>query len=123
MRKAVVLLGLFGVAALLALTPAVNAAHVTPQFIPGNPTCAGGLKIEPVESGTYGPVTITVTGKSFSFESTVPVTSVLVKGGPGANLYVYDPAVLSDTGLVAPTGANGKQAGLSHLCFFFDDKK
>ena len=120
MRKSLILAA---IGASLALAAPANAASVTPTTIAGNPSCAGGTKIDPVASGTYavegGSVTITVSDKSFSFTSTVLVTSVLVKGGPAANLYTYvAPGVTSDTDLVAPNGR-----GLSHLCFFTDDKK
>ncbi|GAA5112515.1 hypothetical protein [Haloechinothrix salitolerans] len=115
-------------AAVLALfggTLSAAAASVTPTVLSGNPDCTGDLKIEPVESGTYGPVTITVHGSSFDFSSTVLVTDVIVKGGPDANWYDYGDGVFSDTDLTAPINAkNGKPYGLSHLCFSLgDDKK
>ena len=116
-------------AAVLALfggTLSASAASVTPTVLAGNPSCEGGLKIEPVSSGTYGPITIAVSGSSFSFSANgVLVTSVIVKGGPNANLYTYPaPGVSSDTGLTAPINAKtDRPYGLSHLCFFFDDKK
>lgn len=115
-------------AAVLALfggTLSASAGHwASVEEISGNPSCDGGLKIEPVESGTYDGVTITVNGSSFSFSSSTEVTSVIVKGGPNALLYTYDPGVFSDSGLTAPVNAkNGKPYGLSHLCFFFGDKK
>jgi hypothetical protein len=120
MRKGIILAALGG---LLALAAPANAASVTPTMIGGNPSCAGGTKIEPVASETYavegGTVTITTSEKSFSFTSTVLVTSVLVKGGPAGNLYTYPaPGVTADSDLVAPNGR-----GLSHLCFFTGDKK
>lgn len=121
-------IGIF--AAVLALfggTLSASAGHWTSVTqLSGNPSCEGGLKIEPVNSGTYGPITIAVSGSSFGFSANgVLVTSVIVKGGPNANLYTYAaPGVASDTGLTAPTNAsNGKPYGLSHLCFFFDDEK
>lgn len=115
-------------AAVLALfggTLSASAASVTPILLSGNPDCTGDLKIEPVESGTYGPVTIAVHGSSFDFSSTQIVTDVIVKGGPNANWYDYGDGVFSDTNLTAPTNPrNGKPYGLSHLCFSFgDDKK
>jgi hypothetical protein len=121
MRKGLILAAL---AALLALPTAANAALVEPLFIAGNPSCAGGTKIEPVADGTFavpgGTITLDVTEKSLAFTSTVTVFQVLVKGGPAANLYDYAGlgGVTSDTGLVAPNGR-----GLSHLCFFTDAEK
>lgn len=100
-----------------------SAASVEPSLINGNPSCEGGLKIEPVTSGTYGPVTISVSGSSFSFTSTEVVTAVIVKGGPNANLYNYGAGVTSDSGLNAPINPkNGNPYGLSHLCFFAEKK-
>jgi hypothetical protein len=122
MRKGLILAAL---AALLALPTAANAAVVAPTFVAGNPSCVGGTKIEPVADGTFavpgGSITIDVTDKSFAFTANdVTVFQVIVKGGPAANLYDYAllGGVASDTGLVAP---NDK--GLSHLCFFTDEKK
>jgi hypothetical protein len=118
--------------AALALGVFVGPVQAAPEpvFVPGNPSCAGAL-IEPVESGTYsvdfdgftGTITITVNEDgTFDFVTDSPshlVTSVLVKGGPNANLYTYPaPGVSSDTGLHAPVNLkNGKFYGLSHLCF------
>lgn len=119
-------------AALLAALAVVGSAtaafadHRSVEVVSGNPSCDGGLKIEPVADGTYGPVTIDVTGSSFSFTTDGSlVTNVIVKGGPNANLYTYPaPGVTSDSGLTAPINpSNGKPYGLSHLCFFVDDKK
>jgi hypothetical protein len=121
MKKGFILAAL---GAVLALAAPANAASVSPAFIPGNPSCAGGTKIEPVVDGTFavpgGTVTLDVTDKSFNFTSSgVTVFEVLVKGGPAAYLYDYGlTGVTSDTDLVAPNGR-----GLSHLCFFTDDKK
>jgi hypothetical protein len=126
MRKYLVLAALVG-ALVMVMAPTANAALVEPTLIPGNPSCEGGTKIEPVADGTFavpgGTITIDVTNGSFSFTASgVTVFQVIVKGGPAANLYNYatlvPPGVTSDSGLVAP---NGK--GLSHLCFFTDEKK
>ncbi len=116
---------MFAVAGVLGSATA-SAASVTPVFISGNPSCDGGIKIDPVVSGTYGPVRIVVSGSSFSFYTVgdAVVSDVIVKGGPNANWYHYDPPVTSDTGLTAPLNPNsGKPYGLSHLCFSVDDKK
>jgi hypothetical protein len=102
--------------------------------VAGNPSCEGGLKIEPVVSGTYaadfggfaGSITVTVSGSSFAFitdSASHLVTSVLVKGGPNANLYDYGAGIAHDDGLTAPINpSNGRPYGLSHLCFFTDKK-
>jgi hypothetical protein len=129
MRKRLILPALAALATSLALAPAASAAAVDPVFIAGNPSCAGGTKIEPVADKTFavpgGTITIDVTDKEFAFTTNgVTVFQVIVKGGPSANLYDYAAlgGVTSDSGLRAPLNA-GKQAGLSHLCFFTDDKK
>jgi hypothetical protein len=128
MRRTIYLAVLAGVVALV-IAPGATAAQVEPLFIAGNPSCAGGTKIEPVADGTFavpgGSITIDVTDKSFGFTANgVTVFQLIVKGGPNANLYDYSAlgGVTSDTGLVAPLNG-GKQPGLSHLCFFTDDKK
>jgi hypothetical protein len=117
---------------------------VAPSLVSGNPSCEGGAKIEPVTSGVYavnfdgfaGTITITVvdtaTGPTFTFVTDHPahvVTSVLVKGGPNANLYNYlaglGVGLAHDDGLRSPFGAGAggsKSFGLSHLCFFTDKK-
>jgi hypothetical protein len=117
---------------------------VAPSFVSGNPSCEGGAKIDPVTSGVHavnfdgfaGTITITVvdtaTGPTFTFETDHPshlVTSVLVKGGPNANLYDYlgglGVGLAHDDGLRSPFGAGpggSKSFGLSHLCFFTDKK-
>ncbi|PXY18541.1 hypothetical protein BA062_35020 [Prauserella flavalba] len=120
------MLGLMTVVlALFGATLSASATSTEPIQISGNPSCEGGLKIDPVVSGTYGPVTIVVTGSSFSFTTDGSLVSdVIVKGGPNANWYHYDPAVTADSGLTAPINPNnGRPYGLSHLCFSVDDKK
>lgn len=112
--------GMLGAGALTA-----SATHVTPTFLAGNPSCAGGLKIEPVQDGTFGAITIDVhANKTFDFTVAAgsTVSDVIVKGGPNANWYHYDPATTGDTGLHAPNKGAGFY-GLSHLCFSIDDKK
>lgn len=128
-KSARILLGA-ALLSLLALLGAVSSAaadgHRTVESGSGNPSCEGGLKIEPVTSGTHGPVTIAVNGSTFGFTTDGSlVTTVIVKGGPGFNLYSYpSPGVTSDTDPSAPTNPNnGRPYGLSHLCFFMTDKK
>src|SRR5829696_5070282 len=113
------------------------ATHVAPVVEPGNPSCPAGtttLTIQAAqfddlgvgESRTFSQgalsVTITVTAvnaegepTAFSFTSNSPVTQVIVKGGPNANVYTFAaPGVTSDTGLTAPEGK-----GISHISFCF----
>ncbi|HSF55323.1 MAG TPA: hypothetical protein VLA71_16330 [Algoriphagus sp.] len=46
--------------------------------------------------------------------------TVIVKGGPSANIYNYGPGVTSDCGLVSPKTSSGKPAALSNLTFCYD---
>jgi hypothetical protein len=101
-----------------------------PRVVEGNPSsCAAVIpeaadlltfKVDPADSGIYtsgdGTLTVTIDAseKTFSFTSDVPLEWVIVKGGPGANIYSFSPPVTSAEGLVAP---NGK--GLSHLDFCY----
>ena len=92
------------------------------------------LKVDPVANGTFGGlVTISnYNGKTFDWALTSAgvaawdVAYVIVKGGPNANLYMYDFAADvsyddSDTGLHAPLNPNGntmggtKVYGFSHI--------
>lgn len=62
-------------------------------------------------------------GTYFNWTSTIGMDAVIAKGGPNANVYVYDPPAESfgDTGLVSPTNpSNDKPYGLSHIEFCFD---
>ncbi len=115
------------------------AASVTPEQIAGNPTCgdvrAGlleAVRVEPVENGTFPftadgashSVTLSnVTGTTFDWSSTLGMDVVVVKGGPNANGYTYDPPAesLGDTDLHAPINpANQQPYGLSHVSFCYD---
>jgi hypothetical protein len=111
-----------------------SGAHIVPVYVAGNPTCADlGLgsfsyKIDPPESGTYlladGVNTVTMRtsdGVYFNWTSTVPIDAVLAKGGPNANVYLYEGGARGDTALVSPTnGKNEKPYDLSHIDFCFD---
>jgi hypothetical protein len=117
-------------AAVLAvgMSPAF-AASVDPILIEGNQDCAAatGLtqltKIEPVSSQTKDGVTVTVSGDTFDWSSTVTIAAVFVKGGSDGLLYDYRPAgATSDTDLHAPVNPNtGGYYGLSHITFCVPD--
>jgi hypothetical protein len=98
-----------------------------------NPSCPGQYlehKVEPVSSGTFGPndeFTITVGsaagGQVFDWTSTLPVFQVIVKGGPGANIYDYSGA-FGGSGLHAPVNpSNGSFYGLSHITFCYQQSQ
>lgn len=119
-----------------------NSRDLSPQFahgtggwdevvlVPGNPTCVSlgyalGVKFDPpnVVANPYG-ITFTKSADGIyltSWSSDVPVAAVLVKGGPDANLYKYDPAALGDVanpGLHSPDHPNpGQFPAISHLEF------
>ncbi|MBA2632219.1 MAG: hypothetical protein H0U86_04355 [Chloroflexi bacterium] len=132
---AIVLAGILS----LAVFSTVSAAHWDrTELVAGNPSCDGGFKYENPLGGDIVDGTLTVPGGSiaidvtqtsagpvFSFVATgFVVSQVTVKGGPNALLYFYEPPVVSDSGLHSPVNVkNGKWYGLSHLCFYGDDKK
>jgi hypothetical protein len=109
----------------------VSASIPTSEFVAGNPACDGLTKIEPVVSGWYalpdgGQIRITVNdtalGQTFDFltdpSANFFISSVIVKGGPNALLWTFDPPDNEGYGLHAPVNEkNGKYYGLSHLCF------
>jgi hypothetical protein len=100
--------------------------------VAGNPTCADlGLgdfevKVDPPESGTYAidsenSVTVTIDGLMVSWSSTIGIDAVIVKGGPNANVYTYDPEATEDSGLYSPINpSNEAPYGVSHVSFCFD---
>ncbi len=110
----------------------VTAASVEPVFVAGNPSCVdlgytNGFKVDPPNSGTYyigtKKVDVTADGVYFDWTSEIGMDAVIAKGGPNANVYVYDPPAESfgDTGLVSPINpSNDKPFGLSHIEFCFD---
>ena len=100
---------------------------VEPTFVAGNPDCEDfGLvelvKVEPVEGGTFDGINLTVPSKlngSNTFDWTSKsgtIGLIIVKGGPNANVYVYDPASSGDQQLHAPAN-RGRFFGLSHISF------
>lgn len=110
-------------------TTATSAFTVTQDCF--NPSCPGDYlehKVEPVSAGTHGTY-FTISniqgggsGPTFDWSSTMPVYRVIVKGGPGANIYDYPGGDSSDSGLHAPQNPNnGKWYGLSHVTFCYGE--
>jgi len=112
---------------------AALASKVDPVFVEGNPKCPAGLT--PLEAdgtgfhnGVYTDGTLSVTTsnfnadeKSFDWSSNIGVDEVIVKGGPNANVYSYNPEETSDTGLHTPfNDSSGSNYGLSHVLFCYD---
>lgn len=113
--------------------PIRATAHVAPTVIAGNPACPAGfeeLKVEPPVDGTFTDGALSVTldftpdgssPTSLDWTSTIGVDIVLVKGGPNANAYFYNPEATSDTGLTAPINPeNSKPFAISHVTFCYD---
>lgn len=115
------------------------ASIVEPVQVDGNPTCEDiGLldvapddliewKFDPPTAGTkdlgFGnSVSLTWTdGTYFDWESTLGIDAVIAKGGPTANVYVYDPEATSDSGLHSPINpSTDSPYGLSHVSFCYD---
>jgi len=111
------------------------ASKVDPIYVAGNPTCPEGLTALDIDgsgfhNGTQSDGTLTVTisnfdpqTTNFDWSSNIGVDEVIVKGGPNANVYQYDPDATSDTGLHTPFNQNsGQNYGLSHVLFCYDSE-
>ncbi len=106
-------------------------AHITESW---------GLKIDPPAGGTFtftngtgrlltggapsdalnSISVLNLTGTTFDWSATKLITAVIVKGGPNANVYPYNPESLGDT-LLTTVGGGG--FGISHLEFCFQNTK
>jgi hypothetical protein len=129
----VVALVLFGFA-LVGSTHAPALAGNYGTVVPGNPKCADlgykyELKVEPPAPGDYWidghhHITVSIWENTYIYwYSTVAISAVIVKGGPVAKVYYYDPAVYSDGDLTAAVNPrNGNFYGLSHISFCFNSK-
>jgi len=126
----------FAVALVASLTLIIPTGQAQ-EFVAGNPSCTElgydfGYKPqpEPPPSGTYSfpvdlinTVTITSDGTYFDWASTLGLDAVIVKGGPNANVYVYDPPAesFSGSGLSSPINSNnGNPYAISHIEFCYD---
>ena len=95
--------------------------------------CGNTLKIEDnfigehnvvlEETGLEGSITISrdIDGNlKWETHGDVKICRVMVKGGPGANVYGYDCEDTCATGLNTPVNAkNGKNYGISHITFCY----
>lgn len=127
--------GLALAVALVLVLPSL-AASVSPILDEGNPKCSNyglvGFKPLDTMTGTYvynvdgmGVLTMTVKdGPYVDWSSVFGIDKVIVKGGPGANVYSYNPASMGDTNLTTPTNPNNsKPYGLSHVEFCYIDEQ
>ncbi|KUK26861.1 MAG: hypothetical protein XD60_0945 [Acetothermia bacterium 64_32] len=125
---------LLGLTLMLVLAGGVSFACGNPIVIPGNPDCDDlcyrcyeEFKLDPPEKGTFsdpdGPLTVTIYNAvykpkgemlSFSWSSNIPVSAVIVKGGPWANVYYYCPPATGDSWLHAPGWK-----GINHITFCY----
>ncbi len=130
--------------------PSNDGPKVTPTYYMGNPpalTSATGYTFKtpsaPVSGVTYS-LNVPIDGMNYTFYYEVYgtwgdpsssgsqyvrfwteddykiVATVVVKGGPDANIYNYDPQTNNDSNLVSPTMSNGQIPGISHLDFRFE---
>jgi hypothetical protein len=133
-RLAIVVAAMAGTAGLFVALPA-SAQSDDGVVVEDNPGCADiapegttwtELKVEPPVSGQSSDGTLTVNlvvsdGQVFDWTSNIGVDAVIVKGGPDANVYFYDPESTGDTGLHAPVNPqNDMFFGLSHISFCYD---
>lgn len=107
----------------------VAAFGQSPVLYQGNPNCSTlgfnrSYKIDPPVAGvdvktfpSVGTLTTTINSNgSVNFLSAPAfVRAFIVKGGPNANVYFYDPASAVGNGLVTPLNDNGQPYGLSHV--------
>ncbi|WP_375056543.1 hypothetical protein [Zobellella sp. DQSA1] len=134
---------------LVLATPPAYANHpggptttlnVQPVFVSGNPTCSSlgsefiEYKIDGVSSGIFTApdgtkftltVYSTAQGQAFDWSVTGGVVKdMVVKGGPNANHYIYDPPhtnAVADTFLHSPVNHNNNRFyGLSHISFCYE---
>jgi hypothetical protein len=60
-------------------------------------------------------IQVNTDGTFVSWSSHHPIGAAIIKGGPAANTYVYEPQVDNDFGLASPTNPGEQQAGLSNI--------
>ena len=136
--KAVSALTLAGILSLALFSTVATDNWTSVEFVAGNPSCEGGFKYENPLGGDIVDGSLTVPGGSISIDVTVTadgpifaftatgflVDKVTVKGGPNANNFLYSTPEDSDHHLHSPLNSkSGKWYGLSHLCFYGDEKK
>jgi hypothetical protein len=96
-----------------------SSDRVNAEYLPG--TLPAWLTVT-VTGGTFVAWTVDPTkGDTPADPPTAAMASkigaVIVKGSDDANVYVYDPQALKDTGLASPVNASGGSAALSNITF------
>jgi len=81
----------------------------------------GGAQPDPNNSVTISNFENSALGQIFDWAATLGIDAVIVKGGPNANAYVYDPEAFGDDDLHAPVNpANDQYFDISHIEFCYD---
>lgn len=80
----------------------------------------GGAPADPGNAITISNVVDSPDGQIFDWSATLGIDAIIVKGGDGANAYVYIPEAGSDLDLHAPENLSGKYANVSHIEFCYD---
>ena len=116
---------------------------VKPTFIAGNPSCAKGKTTYEFSSGNINveiidgvhtwdaefpegfSVVLSEDGRYFSWSFDggaycLDGLSIIVKGGPDANSYIYEGDVTCGTGLVSPINRGGNVPAVSHVSFCYN---
>ncbi len=78
-------------------------------------------QLDPAGTNTFtlvvgvAPLTSYTQVLSWTWSGSYPLFAVIVKGGPGFNLYEYDGGLTTDTNLVSPDNPSGGPADISHV--------
>lgn len=115
---------------LIAVVALLSLSMVMAQGNGGNQPCPSGTTLIAkfnfqggsyvFEKGTAGAITITSASASgFNWSSTVPVSAIVVKGGPGSAVVAVNPAATSGTvsNVVLPPVGRGNIPGISNVQF------
>jgi len=138
------LAALAALAAIAVVAPSARAQAgdpsdqgVQPTFVAGNPTCtdvlgSGYFELKDDPPGdktgfTDGTLSVDLDyhdANLVDFVANLGVDAVIVKGGPDADSYVYNPEDLDDADLHAPLNTNTSNPndyfGISHVSFCYD---
>lgn len=112
----------------LVFAPAAQATTPSPSEVSGNPKCPSGTTSVKFESPSVGTQTLSGVALTLSNKKTVsgfdlPGTGpfnavVIVKGGPGANIYTFTGVnVVTGVALVSPPNRGGNVPDISHVQF------
>jgi len=119
----ILVVGVLSLIVFVSVAAAASESGVAPVRVEGNPRyadlgCTGeNVRIDLGSSYPSGPQRIAVEGGTVTFtinsgsdidwESSVPVSCVVVKGGNAANVYHYEVGATEDWGLAPPDNPEG----------------